>query len=164
MYETSCQSRFDARYWMLGAGALGRPRGMVWGGMSYLQSTLREAGAWVHGPGRAPGKPSLAGACWAQTEDPSGCGAASPSQGRWDPNSLRPALSLGGQATAGECKTQSCLFSSPANPLLFIPTIGPGAGALGVDLPRHTEPLKAFFPAPGPVRRALSGKDFQCCF
>ena len=32
MYETSLQSRFDARYWMLGAGALGRPRGMVWGG------------------------------------------------------------------------------------------------------------------------------------
>ena len=29
MYETSCQSRFDARYWMLGAGALGRPRGRV---------------------------------------------------------------------------------------------------------------------------------------
>ena len=28
-------------------------------------------------------------------EDPSGCGAASPSQGRWDPDSLRPALSLG---------------------------------------------------------------------
>ena len=23
---------FDARYWMLGASALGRPRGMVWGG------------------------------------------------------------------------------------------------------------------------------------
>ena len=32
MYETSYQSRFDARYWMLGAGALGRPIGMVWGG------------------------------------------------------------------------------------------------------------------------------------
>ena len=32
MYETSCQSRFDARYWMLGASALGRPRGIVWGG------------------------------------------------------------------------------------------------------------------------------------
>ena len=32
MYETSCQSRFDARYWMLGACALGRPRGMIWGG------------------------------------------------------------------------------------------------------------------------------------
>ena len=32
MYETSCQSRFDARYWMLGAGALGRTRGMVRGG------------------------------------------------------------------------------------------------------------------------------------
>jgi len=27
-----CQSRFNARYWMLGAGALGRPGGMVWGG------------------------------------------------------------------------------------------------------------------------------------
>ena len=32
-YETSCQSRFNAQYWMLGAGALGRPRGMVWGWM-----------------------------------------------------------------------------------------------------------------------------------
>ena len=28
----SCQSRFDARYWMLGASALRQPRGMVWGG------------------------------------------------------------------------------------------------------------------------------------
>ena len=32
IYETSRQSRFEARYWMLGAGALGRPRGMEWGG------------------------------------------------------------------------------------------------------------------------------------
>ena len=32
IYETSHQSRFDARYWLLGAGALGWPRGMVWGG------------------------------------------------------------------------------------------------------------------------------------
>ena len=32
IYETSLQSRFDARYWMLGAGTLGRPRGMVQGG------------------------------------------------------------------------------------------------------------------------------------
>ena len=32
MYKTSRQSRFDARYWMPGAGALGQPRGMVWGG------------------------------------------------------------------------------------------------------------------------------------
>ena len=32
MYETSRQSRFDAQYWMRGAGALGRPRGMLWGG------------------------------------------------------------------------------------------------------------------------------------
>ena len=29
IYEASRQSRFDARYWMLGAGALGRLRGMV---------------------------------------------------------------------------------------------------------------------------------------
>ena len=32
MYEMRCQSRFNARCWMPGAGALGRPRGMVWGG------------------------------------------------------------------------------------------------------------------------------------
>ena len=32
IYEMSRQSRFYARYWMLGAGALERPRGMVWGG------------------------------------------------------------------------------------------------------------------------------------
>ena len=32
IYETSRQSRFDARYWMLGASALGQPRGRVWGG------------------------------------------------------------------------------------------------------------------------------------
>ena len=31
IYETSRQSRFYAWYWMLGAGALGWPRGMVWG-------------------------------------------------------------------------------------------------------------------------------------
>ena len=35
-FRLSClkhrQSRSDARYWMLGAGALGQPRGMVWGG------------------------------------------------------------------------------------------------------------------------------------
>ena len=32
IYEMSRQSRFDAGYWMLGAGTLGRPREMVWGG------------------------------------------------------------------------------------------------------------------------------------
>ena len=32
MYETSLQSRVDAQYWMLGAGVLGRPRGMARGG------------------------------------------------------------------------------------------------------------------------------------
>ena len=31
MYEMSRQFRFDTLYWMLGAGVLGRPRGMVWG-------------------------------------------------------------------------------------------------------------------------------------
>ena len=32
IYETNRQSRFDAWYWILGAGALRRPRGMVRGG------------------------------------------------------------------------------------------------------------------------------------
>ena len=32
LLPSDIQSRFDARYWMLGAGALGRPRGMVRGG------------------------------------------------------------------------------------------------------------------------------------
>ena len=32
MYEMNRQSRFDAGYRMLGAGSLGRPRGMVRGG------------------------------------------------------------------------------------------------------------------------------------
>ena len=32
IYEMSLQSRFDIRYWMLGAGALGWLRGIVWGG------------------------------------------------------------------------------------------------------------------------------------
>ena len=32
IYETSRQFRFDSQYWMLGAGAMGGPRGMVWGG------------------------------------------------------------------------------------------------------------------------------------
>ena len=32
IYETSRQSRFDARNWTLGAGALGQPRGMIRGG------------------------------------------------------------------------------------------------------------------------------------
>ena len=30
------------------------------------------------------------------------CGAADPSQGPWEPGALRAALSLGGQATAGD--------------------------------------------------------------
>ena len=38
MYEMSRQSRFDARYWMLEAGALGRPGGRVGeGGGSRVQ-------------------------------------------------------------------------------------------------------------------------------
>ena len=32
VYEMSHQSRFNAQYWMLGAGALGRLRGMARGG------------------------------------------------------------------------------------------------------------------------------------
>ena len=32
IYETNRLSRFNAWYWMLGAGELGRPGGIVWGG------------------------------------------------------------------------------------------------------------------------------------
>jgi len=32
IYEMSRQSKFDTRYWMLEAGALGQPGGMVWAG------------------------------------------------------------------------------------------------------------------------------------
>ena len=42
IYEMNHQSRFDARYWMLGAGTLGRHRGMVWGGRR------EEGSGWEH--------------------------------------------------------------------------------------------------------------------
>ena len=42
IYETSRQSRFGALDWMLGAGALGGPRGMVWGGRR------EEGSGWEH--------------------------------------------------------------------------------------------------------------------
>ena len=38
--ETNCQSRFNAWYRMPGAGALGWPRGMVWGGRGEWDSRL----------------------------------------------------------------------------------------------------------------------------
>ena len=31
IYETNCQFRFEAGYWMIGAGAQGRLTEMVWG-------------------------------------------------------------------------------------------------------------------------------------
>ena len=42
IYEMNHQSRFDARYWMLGAGTLGLHRGMVWGGRR------EEGSGWEH--------------------------------------------------------------------------------------------------------------------
>ena len=44
------QSRFDAGYRMLGAGALGWPRGMVWGGRWEAGSGLgtRVHQWWIH--------------------------------------------------------------------------------------------------------------------
>ena len=41
IYEMSHQSRFNARYWMLGAGTMGLPRGMVRGGR------MEEGSGWV---------------------------------------------------------------------------------------------------------------------
>ena len=89
---------------------------------NHIDTTLR----W----GRAPGKPSRAGAFWAQTEDPSGGGAASPRQGRWDPASLHPALRLGGQATAWDCSPgrSLCLTKSSA-------CVGAQVSLSGVHLP-----------------------------
>ena len=66
-------------------------------------------------------------ACWAQTEDPSGCGAASPSQGRWDPDSLRPALSLG-KSGPGNRGRSACGPTHVARP------------ALQTGLPRSSAP------------------------
>ena len=43
IYEMNCQSRFNAWYWMLGAGALRWPRGMVQGGRWEGGS-----GWWIH--------------------------------------------------------------------------------------------------------------------
>ena len=40
------QSRFDAGYRKLGAGALGRPRGMVWGGGSGWETRVHPW--WMH--------------------------------------------------------------------------------------------------------------------
>ena len=50
IYETICQYRFDAQYWMLGAGALGGPRGMVWGGRREEGSgwEIRVCLWWIH--------------------------------------------------------------------------------------------------------------------
>ena len=53
MYETSRQSRFDARYWMLGAGALGRPRGLgyLYGYLILIIQTYSLAGNMELGEG-----------------------------------------------------------------------------------------------------------------
>ena len=32
IFQVINEAYLDTRYWMLGAGAMGRPRGMVWGG------------------------------------------------------------------------------------------------------------------------------------
>ena len=50
IYEMSLQSRFDARYWMLGAGAMGRPRGMVCGGRREEDSGwgIHVYLSWIH--------------------------------------------------------------------------------------------------------------------
>ena len=50
IYEMNCQSKFDAWYWMLGAGALGWPRGMVqegrWEGGSGWEAHVHPW--WIH--------------------------------------------------------------------------------------------------------------------
>ena len=50
IYEMSRHSGFDAQYWMLGAGAMGWPRGMVWGGRREESSGWRTCVYlwWIH--------------------------------------------------------------------------------------------------------------------
>ena len=50
IYDMSRQSRFDAQYWMLGADALRRPRGMVQGGRREEDSGwgTRVYPWWIH--------------------------------------------------------------------------------------------------------------------
>ena len=48
IYEMNRQSRFDAGYRMLGAGALGRPRGMVQGGGGGSGWGTRVYLWWIH--------------------------------------------------------------------------------------------------------------------
>src|SRR5574338_422745 len=50
------------------------------------------------------------------SEQHSGCGAASPSQGHRDPDSLRPALSMGGEAPAWECSLGRFLSLGKSSP------------------------------------------------
>src|SRR5574338_40992 len=68
------------------------------------------------GEAQLQGRPGLAGAFWAQMEQHSGCGAASPSQGHRDPDSLRAALSLGGEAPAWECSLGRFLSLGKSSP------------------------------------------------
>ena len=70
----------------------------------------------LYAGGQLQGRPGLAGAFWAQTEQHSGCGAASPSQGHRVPDSLRAALSLGGEAPAWECSLGRFLSLGKSSP------------------------------------------------
>ena len=75
------------------------PDGPPWEGLYRVGAC--ECGCLWLGVGGGSAKPALTfktlkDGSGGKTEDPSGCGAASPSQGRWVPDSLRPALSLGG--------------------------------------------------------------------
>ena len=83
---------------------------------------------------------SLAGACWAQTEDPSGCGAASPSQGRWDPDSLRPALRLGRSGLPFGPRSQASLQKAQGPGVCKLPkppALLPASGPAGAGIARE---------------------------
>ncbi|CAD7006718.1 unnamed protein product, partial [Ceratitis capitata] len=122
----------------------------------------------------APGKARLAGAFWAQTEQHSGCGAASPSQGHRD--HVPPwALSLGGEAPAWECSLGRFLSLGKSSPRggfgsVHTPSLSPLQGRLaprsegkaraelrhqsGTTHGSHTHPACSF---PGANARSWAG-------
>ena len=66
--------------------------------------------------GNGMAEPGLAGAFWAQTEQHSGCGAASPSQGHRDPDSLRRRLVWAGKPQLGNAAWGASFPSERALP------------------------------------------------
>ena len=129
----------------------------------HVQRALNQPGLWAFlCPDCAPARPfslpphSFPQGCCAQTEDPSGCGAAPPSQGRWDPDSLRPALRLGGQAWVSGLTWEPGRPHPTDGPLVSAwgpePSTQRGAASTPTAAPAHPSPAGASPTRPSPPR------------